>query len=54
MAGLAMQASGSLVEGDILEQSRFPCCGVGILPHQHRTGAYDGEGIKAEADTGNG
>ena len=30
MASLVMQVSGSLVEVDILELSRFPCPGVGI------------------------
>ena len=28
--GLVLKASGKLVEVDILQQSRFPCCGVGI------------------------
>ena len=30
VAGLVMQASGNLVEVDILDLSRFPCRGVGI------------------------
>ena len=30
VAGLVKQASGNLLEVDILELSRFPCCGVGI------------------------
>ena len=30
MAGLVMPASGSLVEVDILDVSKFPCPGVGI------------------------
>ena len=30
VADLVMQASGNLVEVDILELSRFPCHGVGI------------------------
>ena len=30
MAGLVMQVSGNLVEVDILELLRIPCCGVGI------------------------
>ena len=36
VAGLVLQASGNLVEVDILELSRFPCRGVGIWAHQHR------------------
>ena len=31
VVGLVMQASGKLVEVDILELSRFPCCGVDIF-----------------------
>ena len=50
MASLVKHASGNLVEVDILELSRFPCC----LPHLHSTGAADGEGNRPEADIGNG
>ena len=54
MAGLVMHASGSLVDVDIPNLSQFLCPGVGIFPHQHGTGATDGEGIRPETDTGNG
>ena len=54
MVGLAIQASESLVEVGILELLRFPCAVIGILSHQHRTGAGDSEGIRPETDTGNG
>ena len=50
MAGLVMQASGNLVEVDILELSRFQCSGVGI----NWTGADDGRANRPEANTGNG
>ena len=49
-----MQGSGNLVKVDNLELARFPCRGVGISPHQHRTGADDGEGNRPGADTVNG
>ena len=44
VAGLVMQASSNLVKVDILEPSRFPCRGVDIFLHQHKTGAADDEG----------
>ena len=53
VAGLVMQASGNLVEVDILELSRFPCRGVGIC--QTSIGlVLMMEGNIPEADTGNG
>ena len=48
--GREMQASGGLGEVDILELSESP----GHLPHQHGTGAADGEGFRPETETVNG
>ena len=48
VAGLVIQASGSLVESDILEMLRFPCSGVGICHPKY------GDGIRPETDTGSG
>ena len=41
MPGLVIQASGSIVEVDILELSMFPCLGVGICHTSIQLGMAD-------------
>ena len=54
MVGLVLQASGSLVEAHILELSSFHVLVLAFATQTHRTGTDDGDGIRPEADTGNG
>ena len=53
MVYLAMQASGSPDEVDIYSYSGAVEVSMSHLPHQHRTGAVDGERIRPEPDAGN-
>ena len=50
MAGLVIQASGSLVDVDILGLLRAPMSWGCHLQQKHKNGSNDGEGISPKAD----